>query len=337
MSVTRTLLLMVVVCAATAQAPHIGHIDFYGLHKVTAEKILQTTHMSPGGALPPSKGDLEEEIGSISGVVAARVEAVCCDGAAVDLFIGIEEQGAPHTAFRSAPSGSAAAPQELLDMYQDFLAAVQRAELKGTTGEDMSAGHSLMADPAVRAVEERFVTYAANRVDLLRSVLRNGSVAEERAVAAAAIGYASRKAEVVDDLQYAVDDPDEAVRVNAMRSLTAIGVLAQKKPDLGIKLSATWFVVMLHSLALSDRVEAVKALVTLTDGGNRAPLDLIRERALPDLLEMAQWKTLRYALPPFLLLGRVAGLKDADIHQSWEKGDRQAVIEKAMPPGRKRG
>src|ERR1035441_597461 len=84
MNVSRTLLLMAFVCAASAQAPHIGNIDFYGLHRVTPQKILQTGRVEPGGALPPSKGELEDQLATIPGVVAVRVEAVCWDGNATD-------------------------------------------------------------------------------------------------------------------------------------------------------------------------------------------------------------------------------------------------------------
>ena len=181
MSVTRTLAIALFVCAASAQAPHIGNINFYGLHRVTAEKILQTGRVEPGGALPPSKGDL-----------------VCCDGKAVDLFIGIEEQGATHAAFRSPPSGTTSLPQDLLDLYQEFLGAVQRAAVKGTGDEDMTAGHAIMADPAARAIQEKFIDFAAAHLDLLRDELRTGSVPDERAVAAMVIGYAPRKLEVVN-------------------------------------------------------------------------------------------------------------------------------------------
>jgi hypothetical protein len=45
---------------------------------------------------------------------------------------------------------------------------------------------------------------------------------------------------------------------------------------------------------------------------------------------MARWKTLRYAQPPFVLLGRVAGLTDAQVQQSWDKGDREPVIQQAL-------
>jgi len=329
MSVRRTLLIGVVVCAVAAQALRIGNIDLYGLHKISREKILQATHVAPGGAIPPSRGDLEDEIAKVPGVVAVHVEAVCCEGAAADLFIGIEEQGAPHASFRSPPAGIVTLPQGLLDTYLQFLGAVQHAAVNGKGDEDMTAGHALIADPAARAFQERFIAFARENLGLLRSVLRSDSVAEERAVAATVIGYAPRKAEVVDDLQYAVDDPDSGVRANAMKSLTAIAVLAQKSPALKIKISPTWFVEMLNSVVLSDRLEATKALVTVTNNGDAAALDLIRERALPAVLEMARWKTLRYALPPFLLAGRLAGLTDAQIQQSWEKGDRAPVLARA--------
>jgi len=46
---------------------------------------------------------------------------------------------------------------------------------------------------------------------------------------------------------------------------------------------------------------------------------------------MARWQTPRYALPPFLLLGRVAGFTDAQVQQSWQKGEREIVIQKAQP------
>jgi hypothetical protein len=197
----------------------------------------------------------------------------------------------------------------------------------------------MMADAAARAYPGEFISFAASHLGQLRDVLRNAAEPDQRAIAAAVINYAPNKKEIVDDLQYAVQDPEESVRANAIRSLTAIGVLAASQPDLGIKISPTWFIKLLNSIALSDRVESAKALLTLTDRGDRAVLGQIREHGLPALAEMARWKTPRYALPPFLLLGRVAGLAETASHQSWEKGDRETVIGKALAtesPGRKK-
>jgi hypothetical protein len=135
---------LVCVCAAAAQTPRISDINIYGLHKLSPERVLSAAKLSSGDRLPASKGDLEDTLEKISGVVMARVEGVCCDGADVVLFIGIEERGAPRPSFRSPPAGSAILPQELVDTYGRFLAAVARAAAEGRATEDLTAGHSRM-------------------------------------------------------------------------------------------------------------------------------------------------------------------------------------------------
>ena len=313
-----------------AQAPRIGDIDYYGLRKVTAEKIQSVTGLRKGGTLAASKGDIEDQIDKIPGVVLVRVEALCCEGTSVNLFIGIEEKGAPHPAFHSPPEGAAALPREILDTYASFLSAVARAVARGNTTEDLTAGYSQMDDPEARAFQPRFLDFAADHFDWLRDVLRNSADAGQRAVAASVIGYGADKQQAAGELQYAIGDPDSAVRANAMRALAAIAVYAGKQPDRNIRIAPTWLVDMLHSIVLEDRIEAARALVVLTDSPNPGALDLIRERGLDSLKEMARWKMLRYALPPFLLLGRVAGVPDNEIHAQWEAGNREQVIQKAL-------
>jgi stage V sporulation protein SpoVS len=328
--------LLCLACAAAAQAPRINDINYYGLHKVTAEKIQAVTGLRKGGTLTASKGDIEDQIDKIPGVVLVRVEALCCEGTAVDLFVGIEEKGAPHPAFHSTPEGTAALPREILDTYADFLSAVARAAARGNTTEDFTAGHSMMDDPEARAFQPRFLSFAADHFDWLRDVLRNSADSGQRAVAAALVGYGADRQQAAGELQYAIGDPDASVRNNAMRALAAIAVYAGKQPGSGIRIAPTWLVEMLHSIVLEDRIQAARALVLVTDSPNSGALDLIRERGIDSLKEMARWTTLRYALPPFLLLGRVAGMPDSEIHAQWETGDRESVIQKAvaLEPGK---
>lgn len=329
-----TVLALSLAAAVSAQitAPKVGEINFYGLHKTTPDRIQTTSGLREGEALPSSKADAEESIERVPGVVLARIEAVCCQGDAAIVFVGVEEKGAAHAAFRSPPAGTPVLPQEIIDTYREFLTAVQHAAARGSAVEDLTAGHSMMADPEPRAIQEQFATYAREHVAELRSVLRDGAGAEQRAVAAAVIGYAPKKSEVSNDLQYALQDPDDAVRANSIRSLMAIAVLASKQPELGIQISATWFVEMLNSIVLADRMESTKALLTLTDRPAPQILQLIRERGVPALTEMARWKTPRYALPPFILLGRAAAMPDAEILTIWRTGDRESLIKKAAPP-----
>ena len=313
--------------AQSLSVPRIGPIEYYGLHKLPLSRISRALNLKSGDPLPPSKGDLEDRLEKIPGVVQARVEAVCCqpDGAAV-LFIGIEEKGAPHFAFRSLPAGAALLPAGVTAAYDRLLAAIEAAARRGSTAEDLTEGHALMADPDARALEQGFQGYAKDHLSLLRDVLRNSADESHRAMAAAIIGYAPDKTQVVSDLEYAMQDPDEAVRANAMRALGAIAVLATRRPELGIRISPTWFVEMLNSIVLSDRIKAATALVNLTERNGQAALDQVRGRALGSVLEMAQWQNLRYALPSYILLGRMAGVSQHDIEESWNRGERDAVV-----------
>jgi len=324
----------VAVVCATAQAPKIGDINAYGLHKLTADKLLKSVDLETGGALPPSKGDLEEKLEAVPGVVSARVEVACCDGARAILFVGIEERGGPHFDTRPAPTGIAVLPEDLVNDYHAFLDVVGRAASAGGAAEDYSTGEPRLSDPVARVFQDRFAVFAGANLELLREVLRNSADADQRAVAASVIGYTPKKDQVLNDLQYALQDIDEGVRGNAVRSLKAIAVLAQKRPQLGLKIAPTWLVEMLNSIVLSDRRQSAEALVILTDQANPGALDRMRERALPALIEMARWKTLRYALPSFLLVGRIAGISDADLQAQWQKGDRETAIRQATAPSK---
>lgn len=321
---TRMLAGVMLVCAAAAQVPRIGNIDFYGLHELTAQRILETVHLASGDPPPASKGDTEDRIAHIPGVASARIQVVCCQENRIALFIGIQERSQPVIAFHLQPVGEAELPPDLIAAYREFQGAMLRAS------------------PAPHNMEDRFSAFAANQVELLRSVLRTSWDAEQRQAAATVIGYAPQGKTVIDDLLFALQDPDPDVRSHAAQSLSAIAALARKSPELGIHIPATPFVELLNSVELSDRMESTKTLLILTEGRNPATLSLVRQGALLSLAEMARWQTLSYAQPPFLLLGRLAGLTDTQVRQSWDKGDRDAVIQKALrppaasPPARKR-
>jgi hypothetical protein len=328
-------ILAAAVCPAAAQTPKIGDINFYGLRKLAAEKILSALELKSGDPLPSSRGDLENRLELMPGVAAARVEAVCCDGPNAILFIGIEERGAPHFDTRPAPAGTASLPEDVMAAYREYLGAVQRAAQLGNAAEDLTAGESHLADIPARLFEDRLTGLAVERLEVLRDVLRSGAEPDERAVAAAVIGYAPDKEQAIQDLQFAMRDVEPAVRANAARAMMAVAVLAQKRPELGLRIEPTWLVEMLNSIVLSDRQLAARALVTLTEQPNAAALDLIRGRALPALVDMARWKTLRYALPAFLLVGRTAGVPERELLDQWQQGDRETAIDKATAPAPK--
>ena len=212
--------------------PRVGVVDYYGLRKVTPARIQRVLATKEGDPFPTSKGDVEERLEQIPGVVRSHLEAVCCDAGKAVLFVGIEERGAAHFEFRPAPAGQVRLPGDIVSSYREFLTAVEAAARNGNVAEDLRSGHSLMADPAARLLQLRFAVIAEQQLPVLQDVLRNSSDDEHRAIAAYVIGYAPKKGVVVDDLQQAVQDPDSAVRNNAIRALNAIEVLAAQDTGL---------------------------------------------------------------------------------------------------------
>jgi hypothetical protein len=321
--------LLLLVTSVSAQDLRIGVIDFYGLRKLSESQIRKVLGVREGDPLPPSKGDAEARLDQMPGVVESHLEAVCCDAGRTILYVGIEERGATHFDLREPPEGSVVLPEEIVMAYGRFLDAAHDASRRGSTAEDLTHGHPLMADGAARAVQEMFPALADAHLAGIREVLRSSEDEAQRAMAAYVLVYATRKSAIVNDLQYALKDADSGVRNNAARSLVALSVLAKLDPSAEVRISPTWFIEMLNSLSWSDRNRALWALQTLTDSRDPMALDQLRTRAMDALIDMARWKTLEHALPAFILLGRVAGMPEPDIQSAWTRGDRDSVISAA--------
>lgn len=140
---------------------------------------------------------------------------------------------------------------------------------------------------------------------------------------------------MVNALQYALRDGNDDVRANAVRALHAVMVGAKLHPEQHIRIQPTWYVQMMHSTDWLDRRRASMALVDLTDKDDTATLELIRERALRSVINMAGWHNLTYALPAFILAGRIAGLSKKQIDIAWVSGNLKPVLEKARRSKRK--
>src|SRR5258706_15988056 len=98
--------LSVLACAVTSVStwaqvaqplrPRIGVIDFYGVQKVSMEKLRKALAVKVGDGLPSSKGDVESRLNEVPGVVGASLQAACCEDGKAILYVGIEERGAAH-------------------------------------------------------------------------------------------------------------------------------------------------------------------------------------------------------------------------------------------------
>jgi hypothetical protein len=323
----KTLFCLLSLAFTLCAQPKVAAVEVYGTRKVSADRIRKDLGVKPGDPLPHSKGDSESKLGDIPGVVRAQLEAVCCEQSQAVLYVGIEERGAPAPNFHSEPELELNLPETLTSAYASFTEALAQAVRDGDTAEDISRGHSLMQNDGAKIQQLAMSTLAGPNLPELRKVVRESMFADQRAIAAYVLQYAPDKTEVVADLQFALQDPDETVRRNAIRALTAIALLGRRDTSLGIRVQATWLVELLNSAVLNDRLEATRALLSFTDQADPNTIANLKARALASLFEMAKWQRLPDSLPAFLLLGRVAGWKDDAVQEAWSAGERDKTID----------
>jgi HEAT repeats len=204
-----------------------------------------------------------------------------------------------------------------------------RAVMRGFAKEDVSQGHSLMADSAARMIQLQFVGLAAKYQDSLRNVLHTSGDADHRAFAAEVLAYSANKQSIVGDLVYAMRDPASDVRNNATRALALIAMYAQQHPELKIKVPYDPFIDLLNSLAWTDRNKSSLALMQLTESRDPALLAALKARAFDSIVDIAQWTNPGHAMAGIFMLGRMAGMPDRDIIATFERGERDKIIDAA--------
>ena len=210
------------------QIPPIGIIDFYGLRGVTEQQVREALQIKEGDPVSVDRKEARRRLEALPGVAEARLSLVCCEAGKAILFVGIRERGVPALRFRPAPQGKARLPQDIVQAEETYQKALSAAVLKGNTSNDNSQGHALSSDPAMRAVQDRFIAFAARDLKLLRDVLRQAADTEQRALAAEIIAYTVNKQAIVNDLVEATRDPAEGVRNNATRAFTVLPTISNR-------------------------------------------------------------------------------------------------------------
>jgi hypothetical protein len=315
---------------ANGQEPPIGIIDFYGLRSVSDQRARQALQLKEGDSLPGSRDEAQRRLEELPNVQQARLGVVCCDAGKTILYVGIREKGAPSLQFRVAPKGAIRLPERISQAGQAYYDALTEGIQKGNVGEDDSQGHALSSYSKARAIQERFISLAAQDLKLLRAVLHKSADGQHRALSAQIIGYAANKRDVVKDLVYGMSDPDSDVRNNSMRALAVIASFAQRSPNQRIKVPVEPFINMLNSIVWTDRNKSAFALYQLTEKRDPAVLSKLRERALASLVEMSRWKSPGHAQSPFFLLGRAGNLSEGEIQKYWDSGNRETLIETVL-------
>ena len=321
---------LLITATAGAQLPRVGIIDFYGLRKTTPAQAREALGIAVGDSLTSlALLQLPARLAELPSVMSAAVDPVCCEEGKTMLYIGVLEDGAPTLALRTPPTGKSRLPADVIEAGVAFQQAHRRAVMRGFVKEDVSQGHSLMADSTARMIQLRFVDLAAKHRDSLRAVLRTADDEDHRAFAAEVLAYSASKQSVVEDLVYAMRDPSSEVRNNATRALALIAMYGRQHPELKIAVPYEPFIDLLNSVAWTDRNKASLALMQLTESRDPKLLAALRTRAFDAIVDIAQWTNPGHAMAGIVMLGRMAGMSDADIFAAYERGEKDKIIDAA--------
>lgn len=298
-------------------AESVGTLDFFGLRRVTEAKARAALKIKEGDPYDrQSSKALTAAVEAIPGVSKATVSAITVDGTGkLKIFVGVLEEGSSGFTLREVPQGEQRLPAALAQIYDDFIKALGPAVRKGTGGEEHAQGHALSKDPDMRKAQDAAVEQLKAHTAVVQEILRSSRHAEDRGAAAWLLGYAPAKKVIAADLVAAARDPNGSVRNNATRALGIIVEYATAHPELGIVIESEVFLDMLRSVTWTDRNKVTFLLDGMTKSGPRAAelRRTLREQRMPELIEIARWKSDGHAFPAIRILGRIAGWDEKTI------------------------
>jgi hypothetical protein len=305
-------------------------VDLYGLRSVSEAAVRQAVGVRAGDPVPVSLEPIRARVRAIAGVAEVDVSAVCCsENGRTLLYVGVREPGTQRLSFRAPPTGGFELPAEIVAAGRDFESALISAVQRGASAEDHSQGYALAEDSALRASQERFLEIAARHRDTLVYALHHSSSAAHRALASQILAYAEDRRLVARELVYAAGDSEDAVRNNAVRALAVLADWLTQNPQSGVSIPASPFIDFANSVSWTDRNKGVMLLMALTTSRDPVVLRELRARALDSLVEMARWSNTGHALPPCVILARLAGIEDEAAFRAFQAGEREAIISRA--------
>lgn len=256
---------------------------------------------------------------------ATDVAMICCDAkGGLDVFVGLRGGTFHQVTHAPAPAGRELLPANGLTLYRRDERAIAEAIRRGVAGEDDAYGYPLSLDAGARMVQHEMRAYAIQYPAEIRTVLLTSADAEQRRAAATLLGYAVRTRPQIAALSAAMDDADEEVRNNAMRTLGVMGSVGPLD-----SLDARALVRLLYSGVWTDRNKASSVLSRLTAKRDPRLLDLLRQEALPGLLEGARWHSRPHAYFFLQVLGRVEGMDEKAIAAAISSGKTEAMLRAA--------
>jgi hypothetical protein len=305
------IVLLLAVAGVAVTRDRIALIEFFGYQGLDVEAIRKALPVREGDAYSGAvKERVRAAVKRLTGRDATDVQGICCDehGDRV-LFIGLPGKSSRKFDLNPKPGGSIRLSREIVELYEKLYETEKAAVRAGgdAAREDTSLGYRLIKYPPARKLELEARQYALAHEDELRDVLENCSDAEQRAIAADALGYAERSSQQVAALVRACRDPDDDVRNNATR---ALGELLSAAPALAREIPAGVFVEMIGSGIWSDRNKGSFVLAELVKSNDPQLVAQVKSQAWAPLMEMARWRDTGHATEARMILGRIQGIPE---------------------------
>jgi HEAT repeats len=299
-----------VLLAQPSPAPKkIGYIEFFGYKGLDLPAIRKALPFREGDtARPTLKDEAESAVEHVIGRKATDIFIACCTGRGEQtVFIGLPGASSRPLAFEPAPQGAVSFPGELASLYRKMSQAEKDATFRSLAEEDNPGGYRLLKEPVAHAAELSFRAYALGHEEESIQVLTSSADADQRAMAAEALGFSARTSQQMAALVSAARDPDEAVRNNVTRALFEI---LRGDPSAASQIPPDNFIDMLRSGTWTDRNKGSMLLMFVTQSRDPILLRRIQSEAGDALLEMSRWREAGRAMPACMILARIQGKSD---------------------------
>lgn len=292
----------------------IAYIEFFGYQGIDTDAVRKALPFREGAKITKTrKEEARAAVKRVTGRDATDVARVCCvgDGDSV-LFIGLLGTSSQVFTVNPALKGDVTPPSELTALYGKMNQAEEAAFQKGIFAEDGAPGYRLSKEPGARAAQLALREYALHHEDEIIRVLESSGKAEQRGMAADALGYGARTARQMAALVHAARDPDSGVRNDSTR---ALGEILRADPSAAAQIPPDTFIDMIRSGTWTDRNKSSSVLWPLTQSRDPKLLARLKSQAGDALLEMARWRTNGWAYWPRVILARIAGIPEERIDQ----------------------
>jgi hypothetical protein len=309
----------------------IGEIEFFGSAGFDLDRIRKALPLHEGESITLSDlklrvKPLNQAITQAIGKPATDIAPGCCDDRGDwMIYIGLPGKSSVPAHYNPQPTSGIQFAARIVNLYDEAVSLGFEAAQK-QAAEDRSKGYALSFYPPLRAKQLAAREFALRNDRLIIRVLREAGDAQQRRVAAHLLGYAPQSQRQLEMLVFASNDADDVVRNNAVRALM---VLAESSPKIAARIPRARFISMLNSGIWKDRNKGGLLLETLSRGREPGLLNLLKQRALDSLIEMARWRSPGHAYPARAMLARIAGV-DAEQGRPLTVAETEAIIRAAQ-------